>query len=609
MESYETFEYDVLVIGAGGAGLRAVISAREAGASVGVVCKSLLGKAHTVMAEGGVAAALGNMKSPDGMNEPDNWKVHLTDTFKGGAFLNNPRTVEIFAREAPERVLELEQYGAVFDRTPEGLIAERPFGGHKYRRLNHVGDRTGLELIRTVQDKAVGLGMSVHMEVTLTRLLKDGDRVVGAFGYRRDSGALIVFRAKAVVLATGGWGRMYQFTSNSWEGTGDGLQMAYEAGAELLDMEMVQFHPTGMAWPPGMRGILVTEGVRGEGGILRNNKGERFMFNPDYMPPLYKGQFAETPEEASAWLEDKKNNRRPPELLPRDVVSRAIYKEVEAGRGTEHKAVLLDVTHRGPEYIKRKLPSMYEQFHALGAIDITKQPMEVYPTIHYTMGGVWAEPEACATTVPGLFAAGEVAAGLHGANRLGGNSLSDILVFGKRAGEGAAAYANSAVHGTIDTAQIENELTTLLHPLESKDGESPYKVHQELQAVMQKECMIARTADGLNSALEKIRELKTRAKNLHVGGGRAFNPGWHAARDVQFMLRTSEIIVMCALERTESRGAQWRLDFPNLDPEWGKVNLVATKAGGNVNGDKVNIVKRKLSEMSPELKAIVEEYK
>jgi succinate dehydrogenase / fumarate reductase flavoprotein subunit len=556
------------------------------------------------MAEGGVAAALGNMKSPDGMNEPDSWKVHLTDTFKGGAFLNNPRTVEIFAREAPERVLELEQYGAVFDRTPEGLIAERPFGGHKYRRLNHVGDRTGLELIRTVQDKAVGLGMSVHMEVTLTLLLKDGDRVVGAFGYRRDSGTLVVFRAKAVVLATGGWGRMYQFTSNSWEGTGDGLQMAYEAGAELLDMEMVQFHPTGMAWPPGMRGILVTEGVRGEGGILKNNKGERFMFNPEYTPALYKGQFAETPEEAAAWLDDKKNNRRPPELLPRDVVSRAIYKEIEAGRGTDHKAVLLDVTHRGSEYIKRKLPSMYEQFHALGAIDITTQPMEVYPTIHYTMGGVWAEPEGCATTVPGLFAAGEVAAGLHGANRLGGNSLSDILVFGKRAGEGAAAYSKAANYGAVDTKQIEKELLTLMHPLESTDGESPYKLHQELQVAMQKDCMIARTAEGLNSALTKIRELLLRAKNLHVGGSRAFNPGWHAARDVQFMLRTSEIIVLCALERTESRGAQWRLDYPELDPEWGKVNLVATK-----KGDSVSIVRRKLADMSPELKAIVEEYK
>ena len=604
MEAYETFEYDVLVIGAGGAGLRAVISAREAGCSVGVVCKSLLGKAHTVMAEGGVAAALGNMKSPDGMNEPDSWKVHLTDTFKGGAFLNNPRTVEIFAKEAPDRVLELEQYGAVFDRTPEGLIAERPFGGHKYRRLNHVGDRTGLELIRTVQDKAVGLGMSVHMEVTLTRLLKDGDRVVGAFGYRRDTGSFVVFRAKAFVLATGGWGRMYQYTSNSWEGTGDGLQMAYDAGAELLDMEMVQFHPTGMAWPPGMRGILVTEGVRGEGGVLKNNKGERFMFNQEYTPALYKGQFAETPEEGARWLDDKKNNRRPPELLPRDVVSRAIYKEVEAGRGTDHKAVLLDVTHRGEQYIKRKLPSMYEQFHALGAVDITKQPMEVYPTIHYTMGGVWAEPEGCATSVPGLFAAGEVAAGLHGANRLGGNSLSDILVFGKRAGEGAAEYAKTAKLGAIDPVQIEQELAVLMKPLESSEGESPYTLHQELQASMQQDCMIAKTEEGLNRALTKIRDLQVRAQKLKVGGGRAFNPGWHAARDLRFMLSTSEIIVLCALKRTESRGAQWRLDYPDLDSEWGKKNLVTTKAA-----EGAKIVERPLPEMPEELKAIIEEYK
>ncbi len=604
MESYETFEYDVLVIGAGGAGLRAVIAAREAGCSVGVVCKSLLGKAHTVMAEGGVAAALGNMKSPDGMNEPDSWKVHLTDTFKGGAFLNNPRTVEIFTKEAPERVLELEQYGAVFDRTPEGLIAERPFGGHKYRRLNHVGDRTGLELIRTVQDKAVGLGMSIHMEVTLTCLLKDGERVVGAFGYRRDSGNFVVFRAKSIVLATGGWGRMYQFTSNSWEGTGDGLQMAFEAGAELLDMEMIQFHPTGMAWPPGMRGILVTEGVRGEGGILRNNKGERFMFNPEYTPDLYKGQFAESPEEAARWLDDKKNNKRPPELLPRDVVARAIYKEVEAGRGTDHKAVLLDVTHRGAEYIKRKLPSMYEQFHALGAVDITKEAMEVYPTIHYTMGGVWAEPEECATSVSGLFAAGEVAAGLHGANRLGGNSLSDILVFGKRAGEGAANYAKTATLGAIHQEQIQAELTVLLSPLEADSGENPYKIHQDLQSLMQKDCMIARTAEGLSRALAGIQNLQLRAEKIQVGGARQFNPGWHAARDLRFMLRTSEVIVRCALLRQESRGAQWRTDFPNLDPVWGKKNLVATKSGSGVS-----ITERPLVEMSADLKAIVEEYK
>jgi succinate dehydrogenase / fumarate reductase flavoprotein subunit len=605
MESFETFDYDVLVIGAGGAGLRAVIAAREAGCSVGVVCKSLLGKAHTVMAEGGVAGALGNMRSPDGEKEPDSWKVHFTDTMKGGGFLNNPRTAELFAKEAPERVLELEQYGAVFDRTPDGLIAQRPFGGHKYRRLNHVGDRTGLELIRTVQDKAVSVGMSVHMEVTLTRLLTENGRVIGAFGYYRNSGRFVAFRAKAIILATGGWGRMYKFTSNSWEGTGDGLQMAYEAGADLLDMEMVQFHPTGMAWPPGMRGILVTEGVRGEGGVLKNTKGDRFMFNPDYTPPLYKGQFAETEEEAARWLDDKKNNRRPPELLPRDVVSRAIYKEVEAGRGTEHKAVYLDVRHRGEAYIKRKLPSMYEQFHSMGEVDITKEPMEVYPTIHYTMGGIWTDPDTAATTLAGLYAAGEVAAGLHGANRLGGNSLSDILVFGKRAGEAAAAYAKTAKLGTIDPAQIREESEALLSPLTAASGESPYALHQELQETMQLNAMIARTEEGLQKALQTILALQQRARAIKVEGGRAFNPGWHAAREVRFLLRTSEIIVRCALERKESRGAQWRLDYPAMDNEfWGKHNLIASR-----DGDAVKVATKPLPPMPPELQAIIDQYK
>ncbi len=605
MESYESFEYDVLVVGAGGAGLRAVIAAREAGCSVGVVCKSLLGKAHTVMAEGGVAASLGNMTTNDGQLEPDGWQTHFVDTMKGGAFLNNWRTVEIFAKEAGDRVLELEQYGAVFDRTPEGRIAQRPFGGHKYRRLNHVGDRTGLELIRTLQDKAVGVGMNVHMEVTITRLLKDGDRVIGAFGYHRETGKLVVFKAKAVVLATGGWGRMFKYTSNSWEGTGDGLMLGYDAGAELLDMEMIQFHPTGMIWPPGMRGILVTEGVRGEGGRLRNNKGERFMFNPEYMPPLYKGQFAETEEEAERWLDDKKNNRRPPELLPRDVVARCIYKEVLAGRGTEHHGVYLDVSHRGADYIKRKLPSMYEQFHALGDVDITKQPMEVYPTIHYVMGGIAAEPETCASTVPGLYAAGEVAGGLHGANRLGGNSLSDIIVFGKRAGEGAAAYAKSVSHGAVDETQIEQELEVLLSPLNAQTGENPYEIHHELQETMQKNAMIARTETELQQALTDVLALQKRAQNLKVNGDRRFNPGWNAARDVRFMLRTSEVIVRCAIERKESRGAQWRLDYPNLDNEvWGKKNLLAKK-----EGDQVNVFTRSLVELSPELKALFEEAK
>jgi succinate dehydrogenase / fumarate reductase flavoprotein subunit len=600
MENYDSFQYDVLVIGAGGAGLRAVIAAREAGCTVGVVCKSLLGKAHTVMAEGGVAAALGNMQGPDGQHEPDDWQVHFIDTMKGGAFLNNWRTVEIFAKEAPQRVLELEQYGAVFDRTPEGLIAQRPFGGHKYRRLNHVGDRTGLELIRTLQDRAVGVGMDVHMEVKISRLFTEDDRVVGAFGYYRESGRCVVFKAKAIILATGGWGRMFQYTSNSYEGTGDGICMAYHIGAELMDMEMMQFHPTGMIWPPGVRGLLVTEGVRGEGGILRNKNGERFMFKPEYMPELYKGQFAETEEEANRWLDDKEKNRRPPELLPRDVVSRCIYKEVEAGRGTEHGGVYLDVTHRGAEEIKRKLPAMYDQFLALGDIDITKEPMEVYPTVHYSMGGIRTEPETGATTVPGLFAAGEVAAGLHGANRLGGNSLSDLMVFGKRAGDGAAAYAKNASFGNIDPQQIEDEFNLLMDPLVSSSGENPYVIHGELQETMQKYVMIARTEKGLLEALEKILELQCRGSSLHVEGDRVFNPGWHAARDVRFMLQTSEIIIRCALERKESRGAQWRLDYPDRDDAgWGKKNLIATR-----DVEMVRIKTRPLPEMPQELRAL-----
>ncbi len=596
MDSYETFESDVLIVGAGGAGLRATVAAREAGQSVHLVCKSLLGKAHTVMAEGGVAAALGNM------GEPDSWQVHFMDTMKGGQFLNNPRTVEIFAKEAPERVLELEQYGAVFDRTPEGLISQRPFGGHTYRRLNHVGDRTGLELIRTMQDKAVSYGMDVHMEVTLTRLLKDGDRVIGAFGYSRETGRFVVFKAKAVVLATGGWGRMYKVTSNSWESTGDGLMMAYEAGAELLDMEMVQFHPTGMVWPPGVRGLLITEGVRGEGGVLKNKNGERFMFNDAYMPDNYKGQFAESDEEGVRWQDDKKNNRRPPELLPRDVVARAIYKEVLAGRGSEHGGVYLDVSHRGEAYVKRKLPSMYEQFHALGDVDITKQPMEVYPTIHYTMGGILADPETGATTVPGLYTAGESAAGLHGANRLGGNSLSDILVFGKRAGEAAAAYSRSVTQGAVNTDQIADEAALLLSPFESGGSENPYTLTQELQEAMQKGAMIARTEEGLTECLATILELQARAHNLCIQGSRMFNPGWHGARDIRFMLKTSEIIVRCALARQESRGAQWRLDFPDKDPQWAKQNLVTVK-----DGDAVKITPRPLPPMPPHLAALFEE--
>jgi succinate dehydrogenase / fumarate reductase flavoprotein subunit len=598
MESYDTFEHDVLVIGAGGAGLRATIAAAEAGLNVGVVCKSLLGKAHTVMAEGGIAGALANL------DKKDSWQVHFMDTMRGGAFLNNWRTVEILAKEAPERVLELEQYGAVFDRTPAGLIMQRPFGGHTYRRLNHVGDRTGLELLRTVQDRAVAAGMKCYMEVTMTRLLKDGDRVVGAFGYYRESGRFLVIKARAVILATGGWGRMYRVTSNSWESTGDGAMLAYDAGAELMDMEMVQFHPTGMIWPPGVRGILVTEGVRGEGGILRNVKGERFMFKPEYTPAAYKGRYAETEEEAARWLEDKDNNRPPPELLPRDITSRAIYREVLAGNGTEHGGVYLDITHRDPDLVKRKLPSMYEQFHALGDVDITKQAMEVGPTIHYTMGGVRAESETCATNVPGLYAAGEVACGVHGANRLGGNALCDLLVFGKRAGEAAAAYAGTAGHGAIDEAQIRAEADLLLAPFESSGSENPYLLTQELQAAMQEDAMIARTEASLLRCLEKVLELQGRAQNMHVDGSRIYNPGWHTSRDIRFMLKVSEIIVRCALERQESRGAQWRTDYPNADPEWAKKNLIATK-----DGDAVTISTRAVPEIPPELAKLFEEPK
>lgn len=570
----QTFEYDVLIIGAGGAGLRACIGAVEKGCKVGVVTKSLLGKAHTVMAEGGAAAAIGNN------DKEDNWKVHFRDTMRGGKFLANWRTVEIYAKECPDRLLELERYGAVFDRTEEGLISQRAFGGHKYRRLCHVGDRTGLEIIRTLQDKAVSLGFDCHMETTLTRLLKDGDRVIGAMGYRRDNGEIEIFKAKAVILATGGWGRMFKYTSNSWESTGDGAVMAFEIGAELQDMEMVQFHPTGMIWPPGMRGILVTEGVRGEGGVLKNSLGERFMFN--HVPDFFRAETAETPEEGLRWVDDKRNNRRPPELLPRDVVARAIYKEVEAGRGSEHGGVYLDVSHKGAEYIKKKLPSMYDQFHHLGDIDITRQPMEVYPTIHYTMGGVPAEPETCATNVPGLYAAGEVACGLHGANRLGGNSLSDLLVFGKRAGEAAGDFANQNSHGHINQGDVEEELDILMQPLNKKDGENPYHLHSELQEAMQTGAMIARTEDSLLTTLYKIRDIKKRVNDISVPGDVCFNPGWHQARDIRTMLTISEIIVLSALERKESRGGHWRLDYPNEDHYWSKHNIVAKAENGQV---------------------------
>jgi succinate dehydrogenase / fumarate reductase flavoprotein subunit len=557
-ESYATHECDVLVIGAGGAGMRAAIAAAEAGCSTIVVTKSLLGKAHTVMAEGGIAAGLGNVDSDDG------WEVHFADTMLGGQLLNNWRMVEIYAHEVIDRVYELERWGGLFDRTDDGLIMQRAFGAHSWRRLAHVGDRTGLELIRTCQDKLVHTAATeCHMEYTLTRLLKDGDRVVGAMGYNRNDGRFVVIKAGATVLASGGWGRMYRYTSNSWEGTGDGAAMAYDAGAELLDMEFVQFHPTGMVWPPGARGILVTEAVRGEGGLLYNSEGKRFMLEYD---PVKK------------------------ELSSRDVVARSIYKEVKAGRGSPHGGAFLDITHRGADYIKRKLPSMYEQFHALASVDITKGPMEVGPTIHYTMGGVRVEAETAATTVPGLYAAGEVAGGLHGANRLGGNSLGDILVFGRRAGVAAAEFARSrGAQRSIDEREVEEEQRVLLAPLESAatPGENPYHLHEALQMAMQDDAGIGRSEESLQRSLSAILELRERSHRMKVSGGRVLNPGWHTCRDVTFMLTVSEAIVRSALRRRESRGSQWRFDFLEQDAEQGKVNYVARRDGAQMTVDAV----------------------
>jgi succinate dehydrogenase / fumarate reductase flavoprotein subunit len=514
-----------------------------------VVCKSLLGKAHTVMAEGGIAAALGNV-DPD-----DNWQVHFQDTMRGGQLINHWRMAELHARESPERVYELETYGAIFDRTPDGRILQRAFGAHTYRRLCHVGDRTGLEMIRSLQDRVVQLGIDVDMEVTLTRLLKDGNRVVGAFGYDRVDGHFVAFRAKAVIMATGGWGRIYKVTSNSWEGTGDGVGMGFDAGAEVLDPEMVQFHPTGMVWPPGVRGILVTEAVRGEGGYLTNSEGKRFML--DYDP--------------------KKK-----ELSSRDVVARSIYKEVQAGRGTAHGGANLDVRHLGAEKIKKKLPSMYEQFLRLADVDITTQPMEVAPTIHYAMGGLRVEPETGATTIAGLYAAGEAAAGLHGANRLGGNSLSDLLVFGRRAGAAAGAYVREVGLGKIDEQQVTEEEQILLLPLRADGKENPYLLQQQLQEAMQDGAGLAREEKSLKTCLDAILELRQRSARIRVPGSRKYNPGWHTARDLRFMLTIAEAIVRAAIERRESRGAHWRLDYLEKDPALGRLNFIAYNDGGQV---------------------------
>ncbi len=549
IESYETRAHDVLIIGAGGAGLRAAVAAKEAGADVGLVCKSLLGKAHTVMAEGGIASSLANLDPQDG------WQVHFADTMRGGKSINNWRMAELFAKEAPERVYELEGWGAVFDRTSEGKISQRAFGGHTYRRLCHVGDRTGLELIRTLQDRAVALGIPVYMEVTVTKLLTDGDRVAGAFGYFRADGRFVLFPAKAIVLATGGWGKVYQYTSMSWESTGDGAALAYRAGALLQDMEMVQFHPTGMLWPPGVRGLLVTEAVRGEGGTLKNSEGERFMERID---PVRK------------------------ELATRDVVARAIATEVAEGRGSPHGGAYLDITGRGAEYIRHKLPNMYDQFKSLADVDITTEPMEVYPTNHYTMGGLRVTPETAATTLAGLYAAGEVACGLHGANRLGGNSLSDLLVFGKRAGDAAAAFAKARAGGSIADGAIGEEQRRVCEPLSRGEGENPYSLHRELQETMQRNVGIFRTDSELRVALNDVLRLRERAKRVRAAGSQVYNPGWHACFDVQNMLTLAEAIVRCAIERTESRGGHWRLDYPKTDPNWGTKNLIVREETGEM---------------------------
>ena len=543
---YETHEHDVLIIGAGGAGLRAAIEALAQGTRVGVVCKSLLGKAHTVMAEGGLAAAMCNVDKADG------WQPHFRDTMNGGKRLNNWRMAQLHAQEAPDRVRELEQWGALFDRTESGDILQRAFGGHTFKRLCHVGDRTGLEMIRTLQDRGVQMGFDVFMECTITRLLKDGDRVAGAFGYWRESGRFVVFKAKTVVIATGGIGKSWKITSNSWECTGDGMALAYEAGAELLDMEFVQFHPTGMVWPPGVQGILVTEAVRGEGGILRNKNGERFMekYDPKRM-----------------------------ELSTRDVVARSIYTEVKQGRGSPHGGAFLDISHQPAEYVKRKLPSMYHQFKELADVDITKGPMEVGPTCHYVMGGIRVDAETGRASVPGLFAAGEAAGGLHGANRLGGNSLSDLLVFGRRAGLAAAQDAAKSPAPKIDAAQIEQAEREALAPFEGAGGENPYTIQHDLQDAMQRLVGIFRTDEDLRLALAELDKLKARAKRMRVEGSRLFNPGWHLSVDLKCLLTVSEACTHAALARKESRGAHSRLDFPNTEDAWGQKNLGIVKKG------------------------------
>lgn len=603
MSLYDTYDYDVLVIGAGGAGLRAAIEAAANEVSVGLVCKSLLGKAHTVMAEGGIAASLSNV------DERDNWKVHFADTMRGGQYLNNWRMAELHAKEAPGCVIELESWGALFDRTKDGRILQRNFGGHKYPRLAHVGDRTGLEMIRTLQDHGIHQGIEVHMECTIITLVKNGRRVVGAFGYEREKGRFKLFRAKAVILATGGIGRAFKITSNSWEYTGDGHSLAYHAGAELIDMEFVQFHPTGMVWPPSVRGILVTEGVRGEGGILLNNQNKRFMF--DEIPELYRNQTADNEEEGWKYTQGDRQARRPPELLTRDHVARCIVREIKEGRGSPHNGVFLDISWiknklpNATEHIRKKLPSMYDQFKKLADIDITKEPMEVGPTTHYVMGGIRVDADTQMSTVPGLFAAGECAAGLHGANRLGGNSLSDLLVFGKRAGKFASAFAKESTQEEVDEKEITGPANWALSFFEKETGDNPFDVQFALQEMMQQLVGIVRNEEEMLSAVEQLQLMRNRADNVMVTGNREYNNGWHTALDLKNLLTVSEAVTKSALERKESRGAHFREDYPEKDEKTGKFNLVIFKG----EDGSMQMRREALREMPADLKQIIEEMK